>query len=190
MATKLLPSYEKGTVLRLANQTEAAEAVFTLLIPGGTAVTAGGEVYKVARMGDLHTVRSVSLEVSGSLAASGLTFDAGTDLVGDCFIDGADLGNGAGGSVTKVAGLEAADTFADGYVGPSTAIRDLTFTIIGTATTPVTAGDRYITYRVTYSRNMPEALVTGVSNPLYPLAGALVTAPASEFDYNGNATSS
>lgn len=193
MATQNLPSYDKGTVLRLANQTEPAEAVFTLLIPDGTAVTAGGEVYKVVRLGEGHVVQAVSLEVSGSLAASGLTFDAGTSTTADCFVDGWSGGNGSGGTILVEGGLVTASGgsvgggFADGYVAPATSPVDLQFTIVGTATTPVTSGDRTISMRVKYSRPMPEAQVVGVSNVLYPFAGNLVVKPATEYDYNGNA---
>lgn len=187
MATRNLPSYEKGTVLRLANQTEAAEASFTLYIPDGSPVVGNGEIYKVVRLGEQHTVLSVSIEVSSSLAASGLTFDAGTDLVADCFIDGAALGNGAGGMVAKIGGLETANTFADGYIAASNAKRDLQFTILGAPGTPVTAGVRWITYRVTYGRHLPDTIVAGVTDQTYPFAGSQIVLPGEEFTYNGNA---
>lgn len=181
-----LDTYQKGTVLRNANQTEPASATFTLFLPSGTPVVGGGNVVKVVRLGEDHTVLSVALEVTSSLAASGLTFDVGTDLVPDCFIDGGAIGNGSGGMIQLIGGNPATNAgFADGYVAPSTAVRDLQFTIIGTATTPVTVGDRYINLTVSYIRNLPNAIITGVTNPLYPFSGSLIRSAATEFDYNG-----
>jgi len=187
MATILAPSYRKGTVLRPADQTQPNEADFTLYFPNGTAAYSGGDIVKMIRIGEGVTVLAVELDVNGSLATSGLTLDVGTDLVADCFIDGATIGNAAGGIVTVIGGLPTTSGFADGYIAPSNAVRDITVSFLGTLTGPVTNTVRSLTMRIKYGYQLPETIVTGVTDQTYPFAGSKIVSPASTFNYNGQA---
>lgn len=187
MATILAPSYRKGTVLRPADQTQPSEAEFSLYFQDGKAAYSGGDIVKIVRIGENVTVLATEIDVNGSLGASGLTLDLGTDLVADCFIDGSAIGNGAGGIVAAVGGLPSTSGFADGYIAPSNAVRDLQLSFIGTIATPVTNTVRKVTVRVKFGYSVSDTIVTGVTSERYPFSGSEIVEAATIMDYNGKA---
>ncbi len=187
MATYKTSVYLKGAPLRPDGQNDSVECTMSYTYPSGTAVVSG-DIIKMARLGENVQVLRVEVDCNSSLAASGVTLDAGTGTTPDCFIDGFSFGNGAADARTVVDGLTAgtaADDFADGHVVASATKEDLQITLAGTIGTAVTNTARTITMRVKYQYAYPDDLVTGVSDPSYPFAGTLVTSPAYVEDYNG-----
>jgi hypothetical protein len=191
MATYNSGVYLNGTRLRPGDQCECAETTISYTFPEGVAV-ASGDVVKFARIGENVKILSVELNwpAFGASLATGLDVGGdGTTLAVDAFIDGAATSTAiaTAGVVAKIAGLESADTFADGNVPASAVVEDLQMTVAGAVTTAITNTDRTFTLRVKYQYAYPDQYITGVSDETYPFAGEIEYAPAEVETYNGNA---
>ncbi len=189
MATLKTRTYLGNARLRPSGQNDCEECTLSYTYPVGKAAV-NGDVIKFAKLGENVQVLAVEVDVDGSLGASGVTLDVGTDSVTDCFIDGLSFGNGAATARTVVDGLTAntaADAFADGHVLPSTSVRDLQAVFNGAITSAVTNTARTITCRVKYQYAYPNTTLIGVSATNYPFSGSKVTGEPIVDDYNGNA---